>query len=562
MAVWKGFAVLLSGCAWGQSLLDDAYAALRKKDLEQAAALFSKGLDETPAHRIARKDYAYTLLKLGETEAARDQFGLTMRSDPADSISALEYAFLCHETRDRAEARRVFDRLRKEADGDARLTAERAFESIDSALTTSIRQWQDAAQKRPEADTVHEELARLAEERDDFALAEIHYAEAFRLKPAKRHFLLDLGRVREQLGKRPDALAAYLAASRSDDVRTAERAREHLPPSETLSDEIQVSAAKYAPMRTSLSKQGDISAIEMADRSFQLSYLNDALRYYESAHEADPKNAHVLLRLGLTQNLLGQNDEAYRWLDRARKSGDPDVAAEARRAWLNLRSEFVRYRVTAWVLPMYSSRWQSAFAYGQFKVELNTKQVFRPYLSLRFATDTGSGRAPGPLSERAVSPAIGVISRAWNGVVGWAEIGGNIGNTQGTDRRTGLAHAKGWGHQLNAETPGWYYLMENSANYASRFANNVMIATQNRVGYTPGRWQAGLFFSVSTDTRREYWANYYEIGPNFRTRLPRLPQNLFLNVELVRGQNYVQRGNPRKANYVDARIGLWYALTY
>lgn len=564
MEVRLALICLFSSTVFSQAVLDEAYAALRARDPERAAHLFKDGLALHPNHLVARKDYAYTLLKLGETELARDQFGLAMNADRTDFTSALEYAFLCHETRQRAEARRVFDRIRKDAAGKNQQTAQKAFENIEEALTAAIRQWSTAAEKTPESDSVHEELARLYEEHGDLELAEEHYAKAFRLKPVKRHFLLDLGRVRRELGKRTESLAAYLAASESYDVRTAERAREHLP-GEPLPEDVITLAAEYSRMKSFLpssARDSDVSTVEMADRSFQLSYLNDALRYYESAQETNPNNGHVLLRLGLIQNLLGRDDLAYEWLNKARKSSDATIASEAETAWRNLRPEFARYRLVLWTLPMYSSRWKSGFAYGQMKVELNRWKLMKPYVSLRFAYDAGSGVAPGPLSERAITPALGVATRAWHGITAWGEFGGNVGNTQGLDTRAGIAHVKGWGRQLGSEAPGLYYLMENSVNYASRFSHNTMIGSQNRIGYTVGRWQIGVLVGGSTDTRREYWANYYEVGPSFRAQLPKLPSSLFLNVEAVRGYNYVQQGNPRPANYSDIRIGLWYAFSY
>ncbi len=530
--------------------------------MEQAASKFNEGLRERPDHPSARKDLAYTLLRLGETEAARDQFGLVAKSDSADWASALEYGFLCHETQQRAEARRMFDHVRSNGDGEARATAEKAFLSVDGQLESGIKQWLEAARKRPEADSVHEELARLAEERDELELAETHYAEAFRLKPTKRHFLLNLASVRERLGKALEANAAWLAASRSPDVRTSERARERMPAGEP-SPEVVRMAERYAMVRTAAVRKGDLSAIDMADRSFQLGYLQDALRYYEVAQEADPANAHAQLRLGWTNNLLGDDRAAYRWFAQARTAPDKAIAKEASKAWRNLRETQAALRPTLWILPMYSTRWQSAFAYGQVKVEFRAGRLpFKPYLSLRFAGDTGAPQTPLPLSERSITPAAGVVTKPWRRMSLWAEAGGNIGNTQGPDARAGLTHAKGFGHLLGSETPGSFFLTESGVNYASRFGNNVMFGSQNRVGYTLGRIQAGWLFGASTDTQHEYWANFIEFGPSLRARLPRLPDNLLLSVELVRGRNFFNTSNPRKADYWDLRLGLLYALTY
>src|SRR6202043_2414468 len=75
----------------------------------------------------------------------------------------------------------------------------------------------------------HQELARLAEQRDELPLAAEHYEHAWRLRPDHRELLLDLGRVWKQLDRAEDAGAALLAASRGAEARIAEQARELLP---------------------------------------------------------------------------------------------------------------------------------------------------------------------------------------------------------------------------------------------------------------------------------------------------------------------------------------------
>ena len=61
----------------------------------------------------------------------------------------------------------------------------------------------------------------------------------------------------------------------------------------------------------------------MAERSIKAGYLKDALKYLERAHEADPGDFDVMLKLGWTDNILHDDREAVRWFDLARKSPDP-----------------------------------------------------------------------------------------------------------------------------------------------------------------------------------------------------------------------------------------------
>jgi Flp pilus assembly protein TadD, contains TPR repeats len=130
---------------------------------------------------------------------------------------ALEFAFLCYETRQQAEARRVFDRIRNKGNS----TAARAFQNIDGPLAEGIARWSRALELSPDNFSAHQELAQLAEQRDELALAAEHYEKAWRLRPNLREFLLHLGRVRLLQGEVEKANAALLAASRGSEPRTA-----------------------------------------------------------------------------------------------------------------------------------------------------------------------------------------------------------------------------------------------------------------------------------------------------------------------------------------------------
>jgi Flp pilus assembly protein TadD len=204
---------------------DRAYTALRARDYDTAVPAFLAAIHATPARADLRKDLAYTYLKIGEPTLARDQFGEAMRLDPADTVAALEFAFLCYETKQQAEARRVFDRLRRTGNP----TAERAFHNIDDPLASGIARWQRAIVLGSDNFSGHFELATLAEQRDELALAATHFEIAWHLIPDRRTVLVDLGRVWLAMGRTSEATAALLAASRGGEPRAAEMARELLP---------------------------------------------------------------------------------------------------------------------------------------------------------------------------------------------------------------------------------------------------------------------------------------------------------------------------------------------
>ena len=138
----------------------------------------------------------------------------------------------------------------------------------------------------------------------------------------------------------------------------------------------------------------------------------------------------MILKLGWVCNMVHDDEQAFRWFDLARRSPDEAIAAEAERSWRNLRPAMQTVRVSAWMLPSYSSRWHDTFSYGQIKTEWNLHLPFRPYLSARIIADTRSHADPvNPLyfSESAVIAAAGLATRSWHGALLWGEAGSSIG---------------------------------------------------------------------------------------------------------------------------------------
>jgi len=674
MMLGRAVQLLLACCAlWAQAPdpayapLDRAYQALRASRYEEAVAAFLLAVELAPARAAIRKDLAYTYLKIGENEAAREQFAEAMRLDPQDHHVALEYAFLCYETGRRAVARRVFDRVRRSGDPVSRATAEQAFQNVDRPLAEAIARWQAALAKNPQDFGSHLELARLAEERDELELAAEHYEKAWRLRPAERSVLVDLGRVWKAQGKLEEAHAALLAASRGAEPYAAERARELLPArypyvyefrkaleldpanaelrrelaylllemdrrseaeqefrtlAQTAPEDL-LSAAQLGflllnrkqqeaamPLLTRVLDGADeeladrvrralglpqtlrrrpetprrslsVEAKMLAERSYQAGYLKDALKYLQVAHETDPADFAVMLKLGWTHNLMGQDEQAIRWFRMARNSPDPAVAAEADRAWQNLRPAMARIRTTLWLLPFYSSRWRDVFSYGQLKSELRIGRLpFRPYLSLRFIGDTRrttGGALPQYLSESALIAAAGVASRSWRGLVLWAEAGTavsylsrrpEIGRMR-PDYRGGAAFGRGYGHMLGGESSGGFFEIGADGVFISRFNDDLLFYWRNRSGYTAPVTESlgGLAtqwywnWNAATDARRQYWANFLESGPGVRFRWNWMPPALVFSVDLLRGIYTINRGNPRRPNFWDLRAGFWYAAS-
>ncbi|HOQ45357.1 MAG TPA: tetratricopeptide repeat protein [Bryobacteraceae bacterium] len=316
---------------------------------------------------------------------------------------------------------------------------------------------------------------------------------------------------------------------------------------------------------------------EMGERSFRAGYLKDALKYYSAALEADPVDFPVMMRLGQVHNLLRQDEHAIHWFDLARQSPDPALAAEARKAYRNLRPGLARFRTTAWLFPFYSTRWKDVFSYGQVKTDLRLgKLPFRPYVSLRFIGDTRGttgGALPQYLSESSFILGAGIATASFHGASLWAEAGQAIsylgGRSEGRmlpDYRGGIAFSRAKGQLLGGEAPGWFAETTADGVFISRFNNDFIVYLQNRIGYTPpslSGLQTQLYANANftTDVKREYWANFVEFGPGLRFRWEALPPSLVFSVNLLRGVYTNNAGNPRDPNFFELRAGFWYAFS-
>jgi tetratricopeptide (TPR) repeat protein len=643
--------------------LSKAYEHLQSKQYDEAIEFFLKGIEAAPARPSIHKDLAYTYLKVGETEAARDQFAAAMALDPADFHVALEYAFLCHDTKLHAEARRVFDRIRKTGDPASRTTAEVAFQNIDQPLAAGIDRWKKALELAPESFTAHDELARLAEERDELPLAADHYMRAWQLLPSRKQTLLDLGRVLKAMNRLEDANAALLAASRGGEPRARETALELLParypyvnefthaleldshnielrrdlayllmtmlrqpeaerefrvildqaPDDLLScaqlgflyltrDE----KSRAMPLLERVLKGSDVALANrvraalkmplvetseqteavsndskvMAERSLKSGYLKDALQFLHQANTADPTDGWVMLKLGWTYNILHADQLAYHWFGLARSSTDAAISAEARKAYHNLHPAMETFRTTLWLYPFFSTRWHDTFGYGQIKTDMKLgKLPFRPYVSMRFFGDTrltGGGPLPQYLSESSVVLALGASTNSWHGMMAWGEAGSAISylnrgpqvDRVTADYRGGVSYGKGFGHLLGAETPGWFFEVNADGIYVSRYSNDLLLYTQTRLGVTPprilslGSFESQLFWNnnLIRDAKSLDWANYVETGPGLKFRWPWMPRSLVFSVSGLRGAYTVPQFY-RRPNFVDLRMGFWYAIT-
>ena len=79
-------------------------------------------------------------------------------------------------------------------------------------------------------------------------------------------------------------------------------------------------------------KQAAESALDpriLGERSYQAGFLKDAQRYFLQAHEDNPVDASIELKLGWTYNMLHDDEDALYWFNLARRSMDSSISTEA-----------------------------------------------------------------------------------------------------------------------------------------------------------------------------------------------------------------------------------------
>ena len=318
---------------------------------------------------------------------------------------------------------------------------------------------------------------------------------------------------------------------------------------------------------------------DLAEKSLQKSYLDDAAREFSRAYELNPEDLSSALKLGIVYNLLKRDRQAVEWFRLASQSIDPQVRTQAERSYRALAPQFQRVTTTFWMNPLVSSRWRAGFGYAQLKTEFRVPLTrVRPYVSARFAGDVGQragGRAPQLLSESSMIAAIGLRAPLKRGITAWGEAGQAISYLRdrregvprsAPDYRGGLNWFRARGASLGANEPGRFQEMNVDAVYVSRFNDDVLFYGQYRPGYRlpnrgPLKVQAYLNFNLTTDTQRAYWANYVEVGPGFRVRVPGAKPPMNFSLDWLRGVHLSNQGNLRGPNYFDLRASLWYSFS-
>ncbi len=507
--------------------------------LRQAIDRWQAAVTQDPANRAARLELAENLERHREPGRAAEQYLAAWRIPPRREETLLALARARRDAGDREGAAGAW--LLASRSSQPRV-AERARTRLPDRHPYAS-EYRQALDLDPGHTALRRELAFLwlAQQRPDEALPElklvVEQAPQDLLAAAQLAFLyLDRGQITLA---RP--LLQRVAAGR--DPELARRARQALGGRD----------------RSALPHK------RLGEESLARSYLADALREFRAAYEIDPEDDETAYKLGVLYNLLQDDRTALRYFRQAARSPDPKLAADARRACRNLAPQFRRVETSLWTLPLFSSRFHDVFHYAQLKTEFRLGRLpIRPYLSLRLVGDWRK-RTPGPLpqflSESSLITGLGLRTRTWKGVTLWGEAGEAVSYLQrrapgapraGPDYRGGLAWFHHVGKTLGSDSSGLFAETSTDAVYLSRFQNDVLFYWRTRHGYKlPFRAQVFWNTNLTFDRQRQAWANFAELGPGLRFRLPRMVD---VTISALRGRYFFER-----PPYYDLRIGLWYA---
>jgi hypothetical protein len=156
--------------------------------------------------------------------------------------------------------------------------------------------------------------------------------------------------------------------------------------------------------------------------------------------------------------------------------------------------------------------------------------------------------------------ALGLATGPWHGITLWGEVGQSLQYLKGSllpDYRGGVSVARGIGHPLRAEAPGWFSDLTLDGVFISRFGNDFLVYEQARAGYTRGPAQLYWNLNLTADVHSQSWANFVETGPGVRFSHALMPKSSFLTFDVLRGTYLIDRGN-----FTDIRGGVWYAFSH
>ena len=546
----------------GNSTAEQAFQNI-DRPLGEGIARWSRALESEPDNFSAHRELATLAEQRDELKLAAEHYEKAWRIKPSERELLLDMG-------------RVWQRLGATEKAHAALLAasrgaqprvrERATELLPSRYPY-VNEFKKSLELDPGNIELRRELAYLYLEMGNGTEADRQFEVLHQQAPDDRLSTAQLGLLKLGSGDEAGARPLLESVLKGDDDDLADRVRTALKYPQTLKHR-----GETPP------RQVSSEAKVLADKSYAAGYMKDALKYYTIAHETDPVDFSVMLRLAWAYNILHDDPDAERWFRLARQSPDSDEAKQASQAFQNLETSNERFQTTVWVFPFFSTRWHDLFAYGQAKTQTQIGSLpVSAYFSTRFDGDTdvttgpvaGGMTQPQYLSEDSFILAFGLATHPWHSLTAWGEAGEAIKYLDSRhdvgdmipDYRAGLSWARAFGHAA-AGGQGLFSETNDDLVFVSRFSDDTMIYSQNRAGFGFSKVQFYWNGNITTDIERLYWANTVETGPGLRFHVPETPRTLLFSVNGLRGAYLTNVDNPRRPNYFDVRAGFWYAFAH
>ncbi len=319
----KGAPELEQSAEPARAALESAYVELTEGDYDAAEKNFREAARLDPKNSKILKELGYTLLKAGETAAARDVFAKALEIEPGDDATALELAFLRHDTGRVAEALAGFEALAGSAAPAVRAEATRTARRLEGELDAAIARWEATIAEDPSNRSVRIELGDLYRDRGRPAQAAEQYLAAWGLAgPNRDEILLKLARARAAAGDPIGSQGAWLTASRSDEVRIAETARDLLADRQPWANEY-LAALALRPDDHDLRKELAYLLLEVGQRT-------SAIEQFEILVEGTPSDLQAVSQLANLYRKRGNLQAAAELLQRTEELKPPGPEPRSR----------------------------------------------------------------------------------------------------------------------------------------------------------------------------------------------------------------------------------------
>ncbi|MEN8391166.1 tetratricopeptide repeat protein [Acinetobacter indicus] len=314
---------------------------------------------------------------------------------------------------------------------------------------------------------------------------------------------------------------------------------------------------------------------------------NQALIYIDRTLELTPNDEQLLLQKAYLLNAAQRNPEALEIFKKLQSSSNPETAAKAQQAVLNLNGTISGQTKNTFAdiyfSPSFEGRYDTAILplklrYGRYWGEENRGQIYG-FASINKDTQSTGGARPEIIDQNAVIVGVGTNYRPWEWPLYlYLEIGGSydlIDLNRDKFRESinfGLTGYQEWywhdsetSHSpVTQKTQYFAELYGNAASY-SREDHNVIGDLRLRTGWNFNRDHLGniqtyLKLHTINDSNNEFYNNLAELGPGIAWQPADFPVKL--RVEQMYGK-YVN-GAPvsGKRTFDNTRVELTYYWSF